>query len=147
MKRPIIEKQQDEVYNLGTMPHAKISHMQSRIIASKQLKGRKKGKLLCPMIEDVLIGKKTNAMADMEELRNKREEDALQCDCILKKIGNVVTAEPHGKGIFNALEDNSVKRNSTVEDNLQYQSLSPKFIPISTSEDPNLRISLLMFTI
>jgi len=50
--------------------------------------GKQKEKTLSPAVVDVVFGSLQNSVADVDELRRKREEDALKCGHRVRTVGN-----------------------------------------------------------
>lgn len=50
-------------------------------------KGKKKEKTLSPAVVDVVFGRLQSSVADVEELRRKREQDTLKCGRRVKTVG------------------------------------------------------------
>ena len=55
---------------------------------SSRSRSSTKGKNVSPAVVDVVFGRVTNPVADIDELRRKREEDTLKCGRTLRSAGN-----------------------------------------------------------
>jgi len=58
-----------------------------RVISTK---GKRKEKTVSPTVVDVVLGKVQRFVADLEELRRKREEDTVKCGRVVRSIAKIV---------------------------------------------------------
>jgi len=77
-------------------------------------KKKLKGTSLSPTIVDVVFGNMQNSVADMGELRRKREEDAAKCGRILRSVQHGPSRLPSPKSRRTVAEGNVLENDMTT---------------------------------
>jgi len=77
-------------------------------------KGKKKGSSLSPVVMEVVLGTLQNAIPNVDELRRKRQEDALKCGRIPRTIGEAPAMSVRQHSNASASNDNTLKCTQTT---------------------------------
>jgi len=84
-----------------------------RVVSTK---GKRKEKTLSPAVLGVVLGKLQGSVADVEELRQKREEDIRKCGRVVRSVGKTKTRLVSPDKVDTSSEYDGAEKNVTEDD-------------------------------
>lgn len=99
-----------------------VSRNVDRVIRTK---GKTKEKTLSPAVADVVFGKLKMSIADVDELRWKREEDTLKCGRLVRTVDTSTTRKGSSKKGPVASKNSNAKKNGPQDVHYESPSDSP----------------------
>jgi len=131
-----IEEANRNVEKEANMPRESGRHKKTVPKDTDQListKGKRKEKTMSPAIVNVVFGKMQGSVADVDELRQKREEDTFKCGRVVKSVGKLVNTTSVPSNSITDSEDNAPQKHQEEESNHKTPNHSPNFSAHATS--------------